>query len=960
MAVTDFIIRFTNSESTDTRPGTFSAIKQKFIIAENAINNTSLAIDLCGKSVLNSTNILNNNLAHLLENFCSNSEPRAPTEGQFWYDTSDKFNHDELGRLKIYLPQKKADGSVGNVFVDVAGTVIDINGHLRHTGQIEAFYESDYNAIPQDQEINKAFAPENDDYYKFLTTKRHCDENYYSGFYMQNPDKIDEDAFYSRSDRKVKYRVENNYFLPKDVKDYTALVTKKYVDDSYLYGVYDGVTDISTASKPLAHTIFTIGDQLAKVNYTATFSISLPKSLQDRLQVPTKGYLEDNFLYGTYTASTDYTFTVGSKVNQIKYTQLTLSLPKDNTDLLVVPDKGYVEDNFLYGRYADSNATFNVGDLVTRVNYHNVLTISLPKVANDLTTLTDKQYVEDNFLYGRYADGNATFNVGALVTRINYDKSLTISLPKLTNDLTTVTDKKYVEDNFLYGLYTDSNATFTLGNLVTKAKYAADISIGVAKDNTNNTTIVTKKFTDDNYLYGTYKSSTEFSIGGNMVLSYETPPSFGSANDGSNTNTIITKNYVDVSVAAALQAAADATSAADAAASAAGSAISTSMQVNSLPIWFPTTQPENGLLYSDKTGATVTSTLGTADQIIKVKSDGSGVEWVDVADLSGSTSGAWVDLKATRTSNTEYTNSSTNNIIVNLILGNTPTTRRDVTVNGVLVGQTSTDTLTNISFMVPPGGKYKYAHPSMSSTSGEIIGWAEFELKVLGGGGGGSGGGVGAPSTAGVVVSDGTALLSTIGTKDQLLTVGDNNVLMWIDRAIAAASTIPENTEGQTAPATVTTGDTTYARGYIDLPGGFRIQWLRGENISHNELWRRGELQQYNKPTGYKPNYVATIAELESFTGEFCYWPNCHHSFTAKYKYQVPFKSVLGSVITVSITSPYSDRDSARIDSYVATTYLYDRGSSNTHVSYTHRIGGEFNNDTLMYQQCVIITLGVA
>jgi hypothetical protein len=465
MSVTDFIIRFSNTDSGDTRPDNFPPVKSSFIIKENAIDNTKLALDLCGDTTLNATNIMNNNLVHLLENFCSNTEPRAPTEGQFWYDTGDAFNHHELGRLKIFMPQKQPDDSIANVFVDVAGTVIDVNGYLRHTGQIEAFYGNDYNAIPQDQEINKAFAPENDDYYKFLTTKRHCDENYYSGFYMQNPDKLGESAFYSRSDRKVKYRVENNYFLPKDVKDYTALITKKYVDDSYLYGVYDGVTDISTASKPLDHKVFTIGDQLTKVNYTATFDISLPKSLQDRLQVPTKGYIEDNFLYGTYTASTDYTFTVGSKVNQIKYTQLAMTLPKDGVDLLVVPDKGYVEDNFLYGVYTDGNKTFTVGDLVTRVNYKTSLTISLPKVAQDLTTATDK---------------------------------------------------KYVEDNFLYGVYTDGNKTFTLGDLIEKAQYKKDLSIGVAKDNTNDKVLITKKFADDNYLYGTYSGGI-FNIGNDVT-----------------------------------------------------------------------------------------------------------------------------------------------------------------------------------------------------------------------------------------------------------------------------------------------------------------------------------------------------------------------------------------------------------------------------------------------------------
>ena len=554
MAVTDFIVRFSNTGAGDERPGHFPPSKPSILIAENTINNTKLSLDLCGNSTLNSINILNNNLVHLLDNFCKNTAPRSPTEGQLWYDTSDLDTHHELGRLRVYLPQKLPDDSIANVFVDVAGTIIDTKGYLRYTGQIEGFYDSDYNAIPQDREDDKALAPETDIYYKYLTTKRHCDENYFSGFYMANSDKPDEDSFFPRSDRKIKFRVENDYFKPKNVKDYTALVPKKYVDDNYCYGVYNGVTDITDPAKPGTHTVFTVGNQLAKVNYTSTFVITLPKSLQDRLQVPTKGYIEDNFLYGTYNTSTppalDYVFDVGKKINQIKYTQLTLTVPKDNTDLLTVPTKGYMEDNFLYGRYADSNKTFDVGDLITRINYKTSLTISLPKVTpsadqSDLKTVTDKKYVEDNFLYGLYTDSNATYTIGDLVKRVNYKTSLAISLPKVTQDLTTITDKKYVEDNFLYGVYTDSNATFTVGDLVTRLNYKTNLTITLPKIAQDLTTITDKKYVDDNFLYGVYNSSNTELIIGNLVekAEYSKDLVIGAAHDGTNDKVIITKLF---------------------------------------------------------------------------------------------------------------------------------------------------------------------------------------------------------------------------------------------------------------------------------------------------------------------------------------------------------------------------------------------------------------------------------
>ena len=78
-----------------------------------------------------------------------------------------------------------------------------------------------------------------------------------------------------------------------------------------------------------------------------------------------------------------------------------------------------------------------------------------------------------------------------------------------------------------------------------------------------------------------------------------------------------------------------------------------------------------------------------------------------------------------RDANVTYTNSTDRPIMVNIAVGNTPSTRYFIEVNGVNVAQTSVDVLQNISFIVQIGGTYKYANPSVSSSNGEIRIWSE-------------------------------------------------------------------------------------------------------------------------------------------------------------------------------------------------------------------------------------------
>lgn len=85
----------------------------------------------------------------------------------------------------------------------------------------------------------------------------------------------------------------------------------------------------------------------------------------------------------------------------------------------------------------------------------------------------------------------------------------------------------------------------------------------------------------------------------------------------------------------------------------------------------------------------------------------------------------WKDKMSLRDANVTYTNSTDRPIMVNIAVGNTPSTRYFIEVNGVNVAQTSVDVLQNISFIVQIGGTYKYANPSVSSSNGEIRIWSE-------------------------------------------------------------------------------------------------------------------------------------------------------------------------------------------------------------------------------------------
>lgn len=86
----------------------------------------------------------------------------------------------------------------------------------------------------------------------------------------------------------------------------------------------------------------------------------------------------------------------------------------------------------------------------------------------------------------------------------------------------------------------------------------------------------------------------------------------------------------------------------------------------------------------------------------------------------------WKNKLSLRVHNTTYTNDTGKPILVNAVIEETSNgTNYTVTVDGVIVGQTSTVALNNIDFIVPAGSSYIYNKSSVSANNGRILQWAE-------------------------------------------------------------------------------------------------------------------------------------------------------------------------------------------------------------------------------------------
>lgn len=60
------------------------------VLNDGLVDNAATSITFIGKNVAGYGDAQNENFLHLLENFASYAEPRSPTQGQLWFDTTDK------------------------------------------------------------------------------------------------------------------------------------------------------------------------------------------------------------------------------------------------------------------------------------------------------------------------------------------------------------------------------------------------------------------------------------------------------------------------------------------------------------------------------------------------------------------------------------------------------------------------------------------------------------------------------------------------------------------------------------------------------------------------------------------------------------------------------------------------------------------------------------------------------
>lgn len=61
------------------------------VLSDGVVDQTRSSINLIGKNVSNFGDLQNENFLHLLEHFSTNIEPRAPLQGQIWFDTTDNI-----------------------------------------------------------------------------------------------------------------------------------------------------------------------------------------------------------------------------------------------------------------------------------------------------------------------------------------------------------------------------------------------------------------------------------------------------------------------------------------------------------------------------------------------------------------------------------------------------------------------------------------------------------------------------------------------------------------------------------------------------------------------------------------------------------------------------------------------------------------------------------------------------
>jgi hypothetical protein len=98
-------------------------VKSPFVIDPRTVDTQTTSLTLFGKGAASYGEGLQENLVRLLENFCSDSAPAHPTEGQIWYDHASKY-------VKVYQGSSTGWVAIAGLAVSVDDPLTPADGQL--------------------------------------------------------------------------------------------------------------------------------------------------------------------------------------------------------------------------------------------------------------------------------------------------------------------------------------------------------------------------------------------------------------------------------------------------------------------------------------------------------------------------------------------------------------------------------------------------------------------------------------------------------------------------------------------------------------------------------------------------------------------------------------------------------------------------------------------------------------
>src|SRR5574343_116956 len=118
-------------------------VKSPFVIDPRTVDTQTTSLTLFGKGAASYGEGLQENLVRLLENFCSDSAPAHPTEGQIWYDHASKY-------VKVYQGATTGWVAIAGLAVSVDDPLTPADGQLWYnpsTGLIYVYSANEWKLV---------------------------------------------------------------------------------------------------------------------------------------------------------------------------------------------------------------------------------------------------------------------------------------------------------------------------------------------------------------------------------------------------------------------------------------------------------------------------------------------------------------------------------------------------------------------------------------------------------------------------------------------------------------------------------------------------------------------------------------------------------------------------------------------------------------------------------------------